>query len=349
MKPTPFTTTGPAADGPLLDAAPLVDTELDRLRIDGLGRFSEAAALARDVRAGLLAAHKSLPPKYFYDDRGSQLFDAICDLPEYYLTRTEQALLEAVVEDIVRRAAPTEVVEFGSGTSRKTRIILDALQRQGQAFCYSPLDVSEGVLRESALALLREYPRLRVHAVVGDYEHDLRQIPAGARRLVLFLGSTIGNFTPAATAAFLRSVREVLTEHDAFLLGVDLLKPIPVIEAAYNDAAGLTAEFNRNVLRVINRKLDADFDVGAFAHVAFFNPAESQIEMHLRAIRAQTVTIRALDLRVPFAAGEGIHTEISRKFTHGRVDAMLAAAGFALENWYTPPNQYFGLALARPT
>lgn len=318
-----------------------------RLRVDVHPDESLQASLGQDVRHGLLAAQKALPPKYFYDDCGAQLFDAICDLPEYYLTRTEQALLERCADEIVAVAQPAEVVEFGSGASRKTRIILDALERSGRDIRYIPMDVSEGMLRDAARALLRDYPRLRIHAVVGDYERHLQRIPPGRQRLIMFLGSTIGNLTPAATASFLTNVRSQLTPGDYFLLGVDLVKAIAVLEAAYNDSAGVTAEFNRNILRAINRQLGADFDPQRYEHVAFFNPEQSQIEMHLRARTGHTVSIRQLEWMVPFAAGETIHTEISRKFSLAEVQSMLAAAQFALARWYTPPNNYFGLALAR--
>jgi len=320
-----------------------------RLRVDVSPMASRRALLADDVRRGLAAPQKSLPPKYFYDDRGAQLFDTICDLPEYYLTRTEQALLESVADEVVKIAQPCAAAELGSGAARKTRILLDAMERTEREFRYLPMDVSEGMLRATALGLLRDYPRLRIHAVVGDYEHDLEQLPHGRRRLVLFLGSTIGNFDAAATARFLADVRRQLVTGEHLLLGVDLVKPTAVLEAAYNDRAGVTAAFNRNILRVINRELDANFDLQRFDHVAFFNREQSQIEMHLRARAAHTVGIRTLGLTVPFIAGETIHTEISRKFTRATADTMLAAAGFQLLRWYTPPNDYFGLALARVT
>jgi len=318
-----------------------------RLRIDVHRTLSPADGLARDVRAGLLAPRKTLPPKYFYDDHGSRLFDAICDLPEYYPTRTEQALLERVADEIVAHSAPLDVIELGSGASRKTRILLDALTRAEHHVRYIPVDVSAGMLRDAALALLRAYPQLRVHGVVADYEHDLDRLPPGRHRLFLFLGSTIGNLTPPAAAEFLANIRRQLHLGDYFLLGTDLVKSTAVLEAAYNDSAGVTAEFNRNVLHVINRALDADFDVERFDHVAFFNREQSQIEMHLRARETHQVAIRGLDLHVAFAAGETIHTEISRKFTRAEVTAMLQAADFALTRWYTPANRYFGLALAR--
>ncbi len=318
-----------------------------RLQIDVDGEHSPYATLAADVRRGLLAPQKAMPPKYFYDARGAQLFDTICDLPEYYLTRMEHALLQQFADEIVAITNPSHLVEFGSGASRKTRLLLDAIQRGGGNVCYVPIDVSDDMLRRSARALLREYPGLRIHAVVGDYDHHLDRIPPGHQRLVAFLGSTIGNLTRAATARFLARVRRQLAPGEAFLLGVDLLKPIEVLERAYNDTAGVTAEFNRNVLRVINQRLDADFDLDRFEHLALFNQEQSQIEMHLRARTTHSVSIRALGLTVPFSAGETIHTEISRKFTRAEVDAMLTAAGYELTRWYAAPNDYFGLALAR--
>lgn len=319
----------------------------DRLRIDVHRRTAGSAEFAEDVRRGLLAPQKTLPPKYFYDDRGSELFDAICDLPEYYLTRTGQILLDRFAAQIVRAARPSVLVEFGSGTSRTTRTLLNALARARRSVCYVPVDVSEGMLRRSALALLREYPSLRIHAIVGDYERDLHRLPPGRQRLVLFLGSTIGNLTRTATAEFLHSLRRQLGSGDHFLLGVDLVKPVEILEAAYNDRAGVTAEFNRNILRVLNRDLDATFDLDQFEHVAFFNREQSQIEMHLRARRAQRVTIRGLGLTVPFAAGETIHTEISRKFTRDEVETALRDADFQPVDWYTPHNNFFALALSR--
>jgi L-histidine N-alpha-methyltransferase len=318
-----------------------------RLRVDVHLRSNGRSALARDVRRGLSLPQKMLPPKYFYDDCGSRLFDAICDVPEYYLTRTEHALLAAVADEVVALAAPQDLVELGSGASRKTRLLLDALQRAGVRTHYVPIDVSESMLRRSAETLLTDYPALQIHALVGDYERHLHCVRSGRRQLVVFLGSSIGNFTPAEAARFLRRVAEQLDRGDHFLLGVDLVKDHAVLHAAYNDAVGLTAEFNRNILRVINRTLDATFNPDAFDHVAFFNPEASQIEMHLRARTKQTVRIRALDMRVALAAGETIHTEISRKFTRDETVAMLRQAGFEPVRWFEPANRYFGLALAR--
>lgn len=322
--------------------------EIDgRLTVDVLRRAALARDLAHDVRTGMQLRPKRLPPKYFYDDRGSQLFDAICDLPEYYLTRTGQALLHRSAPEIVALTQPAEVVELGSGTARNTRVLFDVLAGQMRTFRYLPFDVSEGTLRRAARALLRDYPMLRIHALVGDYEQDLDRLPPGQRRLILFLGSTIGNFTPDATASFLATLRRQLDVGEHLLIGVDLVKPVEILEAAYDDSAGVTAEFNRNVLRVINRHLDANFQPERFDHVAFFNREASQIEMHLRARARHTVTIRALDMVVPFEPGETIHTEISRKFTAPEVYTMLQAAGFDVTRWYTSPDQFFALALAQ--
>jgi L-histidine N-alpha-methyltransferase len=304
------------------------------------------ARLAADVRNGLSGRPKRLPPKYFYDDRGSHLFEAICELPEYYLTRTEDALLADVADDIIARTRPAQLVELGSGASRKTRLLLDRLLRDQPASTYVPIDLSEGALRRGAAALRAAYPTLRVHALVADYEHGLPRLPGAGPRLVIFLGSTIGNFVPSQDVAFLRGVAGAMTPGDHLLLGVDLVKARERLHAAYNDAAGVTAEFNRNVLQVLNRELQADFDVMRFDHVAFFDAAAAQIEMHLRARDAHTVHIAALDLTVDFAAGETIHTESSRKFTRATTTAMLAAADFRLEQWYTPPTADFALALA---
>jgi L-histidine N-alpha-methyltransferase len=330
-----------------LDTTRITIPPTQRLCLDVVRSESAYATLAKDILAGLTTDPKSIPTKYLYDDRGSKLFDAICDLPEYYPTRTELTLLQQVADGIVERTQPTDVIEFGSGTSRKTRVLLTAMQRARLAVRYVPMDVNEWMLRRTATALLREYPRLRVQGIVGDYNRDLNSIPDGMNRLVLFLGSTIGNLTPAATAEFLENVRTRLNQGEHLLLGVDLVKPVEVLEAAYNDSAGVTADFNRNILNVVNRELDANFDVDRFEHIAYFNLEASQIEIFLEARAAHEVTIGKLDLTVPLARGERIETEISRKFTRASVRADLAAAGFTLDCWYTPANRYFGLALAR--
>ncbi len=317
------------------------------LRIDRYLEPTRRSSLADDVRRGLAQPQKSVPCKYFYDDRGSRLFDQICDLPEYYPTRTEDALLRQCADEIVALVRPSDVIELGSGASRKTRVLLDACTRGGAPLTYIPMDVSESMLRRSAVALRAAYPELRVHAIVGDYEQHLERIPSGRRRLLVFLGGTIGNFRREQAVVFVRAVRRQLSPGDFVLIGMDLVKPVDILNAAYNDAAGVTAEFNRNVLHVINRDLGGDFDPAAFAHLAFFNGEESQIEMHLRAEGEQQVRIAALDLQVSVAAGETIHTEISRKFSRAEALSLFAAARCRIERWYTPENQWFALALAR--
>jgi len=308
---------------------------------------SYRGTLARDARRGLTAARKSLPSKYFYDGRGSRLFDAICDTPEYYLTRVDTELLRRHADELVALVRPTDVIELGAGGAQKTRLLLDALMRAGGDVRYVPMDVSESHLLQTAEALRGEYPALRVHGIAGDYERHLERIPPGERRLVLFLGSTIGNLTPAEATAFVSRLARCLAPGDAILIGMDLVKPEAVLHAAYNDAAGLTAEFNRNALRVINRELDGDFDPEAFEHVAFFDADRARVEMHLRATRAHRVRLRALGLEVAFDRGETIHTEISRKFRRADAEQLYAAAGCTLERWWSDERGYFGEALGR--
>jgi L-histidine N-alpha-methyltransferase len=303
------------------------------------------ATLADDVRSGLSRVPKRLPPKYFYDERGSRLFESICELPEYYLTRTEHALLRRAAPHIVDRMRPTHLIELGSGASRKTRRLLDALTMVRPDATYVPWDVSEAMLRQSAITLSMQYPRLRIVGMVGDYERDMIALPPGERRLVIFLGSTIGNLTRPVADAFLRALGARLESGDGLLIGLDLVKAPAILHAAYNDAAGVTAEFNRNVLRVLNRELRATFDLDAFDHVAFYDEDAGQIEMHLRARHDHRVHIRDVKMTVPFSAGETIQTEISRKFTHAEAVAMLAAAGCETAGWYVSPDRYFALAL----
>jgi L-histidine N-alpha-methyltransferase len=317
------------------------------LRIDRYLDVDHRSELAKDVREGLQREPKELPPKYFYDDLGSRLFDAICDTPEYYPTRTEYALLQRISDEVIRRSSPSHLAELGSGASRKTRVLLDALTRVRPNACYVPLDVSEGMLRSSAAALRRTYPKLRIHGIVADYDRHLRHFPPAERRLVAFLGSTIGNFTPTEGVAFLRNLNDHLSQRDFLLLGLDLVKPVEVLNAAYNDRQGITAEFNRNVLRVLNRELQANFRLDRFEHVAFYREELAQIEMHLRATQAHQVRVGALDLTVSFAAGETIRTEISRKFDRASGNALLRGAGFEPEKWFVSPDGYFALVLAR--
>jgi L-histidine Nalpha-methyltransferase len=306
-----------------------------------------ARALREDARAGLTATPKTLPPKWFYDARGSELFERITELPEYYPTRAERAALTAHAAEIAEVAGAKTLVELGSGSSDKTRLLLDELHRYGTLARFVPLDVSEPALRAAATAIDADYPDLDVHAIAGDFTRHLDEIPAGDGRLVAFLGGTIGNFEPAHRARFLRDLRAVLHAGEWFLLGTDLVKDEATLVAAYDDSAGVTAEFNRNVLRVLNRQLGADFDPEAFAHVALWDTEREWIEMRLRATRQMRVRVAALDLSLSFADGEELHTEISAKFRRSGVSAELAAAGFEAVRWWTDPKGRFGVTLAR--
>ena len=307
--------------------------------------------LAEDVLDGLTRPFKELPPKHFYDARGCELFDRITELPEYYPTRTERAILEERAHAIVAATGAAELVELGSGSAAKTRVLLDAMAAAEQLRRFIPFDVAESVVRESAEALVEEYPGLRVHGVIGDFERHLDRIPPptlGEPRVVALLGGTIGNFPPGSRRRLLRTIAALLGPDDRLLLGTDLVKDPRVIEAAYDDAAGVTAEFNRNVLRVLNRELDADFPLAEFDHVAFFDRRHEWIEMRLRAQRPCSVLVGALGLRVELAAGEEIRTEISAKFTPERLTADYAAAGLRLAGWHTDPQERFALSLATP-
>ncbi len=320
----------------------------DRLRIDNYLSEQTPSTIAEDVRIGLSQAQKELPAKYFYDNRGSELFDRICDLEEYYPTRTEYALLERVAEPVLSQVRPRDLVEFGSGAARKIRVLLDAADKLHLPIRYIPFDVSSGMLERSAQALLASYPRLKIHGVVGDYDHHLHCLPEGGPRLFLYLGGTIGNFSPAAAVDFLTRVAEVMGPKDRLLLGTDLVKSPHRLHAAYNDSQGITAAFNLNVLHVINRELDADFIPEEFEHYAFYNEEASQIEMHLRARRAMEVTIGGIGLTIHLEKGETIRTEISRKFTRQKVASMLESAGLELQEWMVPDDSSFALSLAAP-
>jgi L-histidine N-alpha-methyltransferase len=309
---------------------------------------SQERSLADDVLDGLTRPFKELPPKHFYDERGAELFDRICELPEYYPTRAERAILEQSAGEIAALTGAVELVELGSGTAAKTRVLLDALYAAGTLVRYIPVDVTERMVRDCATELTREYPGLRVHGVIGDFERHLDRIPpAEGPRIVAFLGGTIGNFPPGSRRRFLRQIARLLGPEDHLLMGTDLVKDPRVLEAAYDDAAGVTAEFNRNVLRVLNRELDADFDPEDFEHVALFDREHEWIEMRLRARRAHTTLVRGLNLQVRFQAGEELRTEISAKFTPERLEGDLAAAGLELARWLTDPDGLFALTLSR--
>jgi L-histidine Nalpha-methyltransferase len=308
-----------------------------------------AAALRSDVRTGLTATPKWLPPKWFYDATGSALFEKITELPEYYPTRAERAVLAARAGEFASAAAAAGVdtlVELGSGYSEKTRLLLDALHAAGSLRRFVPLDVSESALGVATASIEADYPDVDVHGVVGDFTKHLERLPTMGRRAVAFLGGTIGNLLPAERAVFLRRLRGALRPGELLLLGTDLVKDPRVLVRAYDDEAGVTAEFNRNVLHVLNRELSADFDPDAFEHVALWDAEHEWIEMRLRATRPMLVRIAELELDVRFASGEELRTEVSAKFRRDGVTAELTAAGFELRGWWTDPQGRFAVSLA---
>ena len=327
---------------------PMVVT--DEIRIESWLSDADERVLANDVLDGLTRPFKELPPKHFYDARGSELFERICELPEYYPTRTEIAILRVRAREIVLGTAVGELVELGSGSADKARLLLDEMARAATLHRYVPFDVSESVVEDAAHQLIQEYDDLKVHGVIGDFQRHLDRIPSsgGVPRLVALLGGTIGNLPPGTRRGLLRDIASLLGPSDRLLLGTDLVKDPAMIEAAYDDSEGLTAEFNRNVLHVVNRELGADFSPESFQHVAFFDRRHEWVEMRLRATRPCSVLIADLGLRVEFAAGEELRTEISAKFTRARVEADLASAGLELERWYTDEQDLFALSLARP-
>lgn len=305
-------------------------------------------ALHDDVRRGLSTRPKRLPPRWFYDERGSLLFDQITRLPEYYPTRREREILEVEAHAIAARSGVATIVELGSGTSDKTRLLLDAFAATDQLDTFVPFDVCEPLLRDVGPELAARYPGLTVHAVVGDFERHLDELPNLGPKLIVFLGGTIGNLAPSQRARFLADVRHAMGDDDWLLLGTDLVKDSERLVAAYDDAAGVTAEFNRNLLHVLNRELDGDLRPDRFAHEARWNHDERWIEMWLRADGEQRATLRALDLEVTFADGEGLWTEISAKFTHQVVAEELESAGLVLDRWMTDELGDFGLSLSHP-
>ena len=302
--------------------------------------------MGTDAREGLARSPKELPPKYFYDERGSELFDRITTLPEYYPTRCERAILNRHAPEIVE--GMVELVELGSGTASKTRALLYAMAGAGSLRRYVPFDVDGSVVALCEEQLTELYPGLTVHGVVGDFEHDLGRIPAGDRRLFAFLGGTVGNLHPAERAGFLRRVRELMGPSDRLVLGTDLVKDRATLEAAYDDSEGVTAEFNLNVLRVLNNGLDTDFDPDAFEHVARWVQERSRIEMLLRSQHDQTVSIPGAGVEVRFAEGEEMRTEISTKFTREGIERELGAAGLSVEGFTTDPDGLFAVNVAAP-
>jgi L-histidine N-alpha-methyltransferase len=304
-------------------------------------------ALRADALDGLTSQPKELPPKWFYDERGSLLFDEITRLPEYYPTRCEREILDREAASIAARSGADTLVELGSGTSEKTRLLLDAMLAGGRLQRFVPFDVSEATLRDAVDQLARTYPQLELHGVVGDFDHHLGLLPAGGRRMVAFLGGTIGNLMPAERKRFLTELSAGMAPGDSLLLGTDLVKDVERLEIAYNDGAGVTAEFNRNVLRVLNDRLGADFDPDHFQHVAFFDLDNEWIEMRLRARKTHDVRVPGCGgLVVPFESGEEMRTEISAKFRRPGVEAELAEAGFELTDWWTDAAGDFALSLS---
>jgi L-histidine N-alpha-methyltransferase len=305
--------------------------------------------MAAEVREGLSRRPlRELPCKYFYDARGSALFERITELPEYYQTRTETALVEAHARAIVEVVAPRELAELGSGAGRKLRFFLDAMRSRGWLERVLLLEISEGYLRESVAELQQDYPEAAVGGIVGDFLHDLEALGPGGGRLLLFLAGTIGNLHPDELPGFFRTASRVLARGDAFLVGVDLVKDAARLHAAYNDAAGVTAEFNRNILRVLNDRLGADFDPEDFEHVAFYDAERQWIEMRLRARRRVDARVPASGLRLRLAPGDEIRTELSCKYTRESFAARLAGTGLDVERWFTDAEGLFASALLRP-
>ena len=310
-------------------------------------RADHRAELEHDARVGLGTRPKHMPSKWFYDSRGSQLFEDITRLPEYYLTRAETEILEAHADEIVSSVKPAEIVELGSGFSVKTKLLIDAMHRAGTGTRYVPIDISEDAVWDAARHLCTYYPWLAIDGLVGDYFTDLDKVPRRGRRLVTFLGSTVGNYEEAARKDLLQALAAMLAPGDALLLGVDLVKAEEFLVAAYDDAAGVTAEFNRNMLHVLNRELDADFPVADFDYVVEWNERRACVEMGLRATRPMVITLSKLDLEISFEAGEELHNEVAYKFTRRTATDELSAAGLALGGWYSDQLHRFALALAR--
>ena len=331
--------------------SPQLSPQHDRMTIRKLPAARPVPDVADDVRTGLCSLPKTLPPKYFYDEYGSWLFDQICKTPEYYPTRIEDALLADKSNLIIERVQPDSIIELGSGASRKTTHLLDACWRWDCQARYQPVDVCDSILLEAGNRLLPQYPWLEIEALVGDYGSGLHHLPVdnGSVRLFVFLGGTIGNFNHDEAVMFLRDVRAAMNDRDWFLIGADRVKETEVLNAAYNDAQGYTAAFNLNMLNVINRELGADFALDEFSHRAWYNEEQARVEMHLHAMEEQTVHIRDLAMDISFSKNESIRTEISRKFTPETLTSLVRRAGFTVDRHFEPKNGYFSLALLRPS
>ena len=323
----------------------------ERLEINDLNCYNQPSNIVdgQDIIRGLTQNPKSLPPKYFYDDRGSQLFEQICDLPEYYPTRTETAILHQFGNEIAAMTRTCQLVELGSGSSSKTRLLLDAYQALGNRLEYVPIDVSGTILKDSACQLLQDYPSLYIRGLVGTYEQALAKLGATSlpSRMIFFLGSTLGNLTPEECDRFFSQILAALNVGEYFLLGVDLQKPKDLLEAAYNDPQGVTAQFNLNMLEHLNQRFQGNFQTQYFEHWAFYNQELNRIEMHLRCLQAQNVCLEALNLQVEFEVGETIMTEISRKFDLEVIQKELETKGLKPLAVWTDPKQWFGLILSQ--
>ena len=306
------------------------------------------SGMAADVRAGLTRPFKELSPRYFYDEVGSQLFEQITELEEYYPTRCESEILGNEAPRICEAAnRPASLIELGSGSARKTRVLLDAMRDVGCLETFCPVDISEEITRDTAERIAREYEGINVRGLVCDFEFDLERVSVRGPRVIALLGGTIGNFAPHQRASFLRRIANLLDRDDRFLLGTDLVKDQAILEAAYNDSKGVTAEFNKNVLAVLNRELGADFDIDAFEHVARWDPENLWVDIRLRSQANQVVNVSALDMLVPFAAGEEMRTEISTKFLRPGLEGIYAEAGLELTDWWTDQDGLYALSLAR--
>jgi L-histidine N-alpha-methyltransferase len=305
------------------------------------------SGMAADVRAGLTRPFKEVSPRYFYDERGSQLFEQITRLQEYYPTRCERAILESRSPDIVAAARPRTLIELGSGSAEKTRVLLDAMCATGCLRTFCPVDISEEITRETAARIAEDYPDVEVRGVVCDFELDLERMPVGGPRTIALLGGTIGNFVPQQRAGFLRRICNLLGPDDRFLLGTDLVKDRETLELAYDDPQGVTAEFNKNVLAVINHELGADFDLDGFEHRAYWDPDNLWMDIRLRSLSDQVVNVSALDLLVTFQEGEEMRTEISTKFARPGLEGIYAEAGLEITDWWTDPEGLFALSLAK--
>jgi L-histidine N-alpha-methyltransferase len=305
------------------------------------------SGMAADVRAGLTKPFKELAPRYFYDERGSELFEAITELPEYYPTRCERRILELHAPEVCAASGgPATLIELGSGSAAKTRLMLDAMRDAGCLDAYAPVDISEQITRATAEAIAAEYG-IAVHGLVCDFERDLERIPLGGPRVIALLGGTVGNFEPAQRASFLARVANLLGDDDHFLLGTDLVKDRATLEAAYNDSAGVTSEFNKNVLAVLNERLECDFELDTFEHVAFWDEENLWMDIRLRSLARQVVKIAALDMQVAFDRGEEMRTEISTKFAREGLTGIYAESGLDMVGWWTDPDGLYGLSLAR--